>query len=366
MLRIFDPIYEFDHPDPAISGNGYLHSFMFQAERATCAPLLGYADAPPPRGQRLVPEVAAAPPTLSRDRRTYTFRVRRGFRFAPPSGALLDAVTYQYSIERALSPRLGPRAIGINYLTDLVGARAFHSGRAPCSRDPCPRQSDLVHPHSAFSGLPRAASAAVLLPSTADNPDRRRRRRHLHRPGASRRRAVHFSGLVFNGEYAILKRNPNYGGTRPQNLDAIAFREGIDTEQAVARVARGGYDMIEQYDPLLSPDGALARRFSGRDAPGNTAYLAFPTQTRSYLALDTSRPPFSYVAVRQAVSAALARNRRSLANFWNLTPTSALLPLSLRATQQSAEVRPPTANTRPCTCARLIEPIDGVHGGSSW
>ena len=43
VLRIFDPIYEFDHPDPAISGNGYLHSFMFQAERATCAPLLGYA-----------------------------------------------------------------------------------------------------------------------------------------------------------------------------------------------------------------------------------------------------------------------------------------------------------------------------------
>ena len=149
-----------------------------------------------------------------------------------------------------------------------------------------------------------------------------------------------FSGLVFNGEYAILKRNPNYGGTRPQNLDAIAFREGIDTEQAVARVARGGYDMIEQYDPFLSPDGALARRFSGRDAPGNTAYLAFPTQSRSYLALDTSRPPFSSFRFARAVSAALALNRRSLANFWNLTPTSALLPLSLRAAQRSTEVLP--------------------------
>ena len=31
----------------------------------------------------------------------------------------------------------------------------------------------------------------------------------------------------FNGEYQILKRNPNYGGSRPQTLDAIALRGGI-------------------------------------------------------------------------------------------------------------------------------------------
>ena len=79
VARLFGPTFEFDHPDPAISGNGYVHSFIFQAERATCAPLLGYPDAPPPRGQHLVPEVAAAMPTLSRDRRTYTFAVRRDF-----------------------------------------------------------------------------------------------------------------------------------------------------------------------------------------------------------------------------------------------------------------------------------------------
>ena len=102
VVRLIDPTYEFDHPDPAISGNGFVHSFMFQAERATCAPLLAYPDAPPPRGQMLVPEVAAAVPTLSADRRTYTFTVRDGFRFAPPSNAVLDAQTFRYSIERAL------------------------------------------------------------------------------------------------------------------------------------------------------------------------------------------------------------------------------------------------------------------------
>src|SRR5262249_58510279 len=97
----------------------------------TSPPVPGYPDAAPPAGQRLVPEVAQAFPSLSRDRRTYTFFVRKGFRFAPPSGASLDAQTFRFSIERALSPKLGPRAPGHQYLADLEGPTAFHNGRAP-------------------------------------------------------------------------------------------------------------------------------------------------------------------------------------------------------------------------------------------
>ena len=32
----------------------------------------------------------------------------------------------------------------------------------------------------------------------------------------------------FNGEFIILKPNPNFSGPRPHALDAIALREGID------------------------------------------------------------------------------------------------------------------------------------------
>ena len=68
-------------------------------------------------------------PALSPDRRTYTFMLRKTFRFAPPSNAPLDAETFRYSIERALSPKLGSDAPGIGVLSDLVGAQAFHAGR---------------------------------------------------------------------------------------------------------------------------------------------------------------------------------------------------------------------------------------------
>ena len=72
---------------------------------ATCAGLLTYPDRPGIGGERLVPDVAQALPSVSADGRTYTFIVRPGFRFSPPSGAPVTAVTFKHTIERALSPR---------------------------------------------------------------------------------------------------------------------------------------------------------------------------------------------------------------------------------------------------------------------
>lgn len=62
-----------------------------------------------------------------------------------------------------------------------------------------------------------------------------------------------------NGEYNILKRNPNYTGPLPARLDAIAFREGISPEHAVARVTSGTWDGALLPDELLAPGGAVAR-----------------------------------------------------------------------------------------------------------
>jgi ABC-type transport system substrate-binding protein len=64
---------------------------------------------------------------------------------------------------------------------------------------------------------------------------------------------------AFNGEYLILKRNPNYEGPRPARLDAIAFREGIADEEAVARVRAGTWDAAILAGALLAPGGAGAR-----------------------------------------------------------------------------------------------------------
>ena len=53
---------------------------------AICARLMTYASPSGSGAGHLVPELATTPPAVSGDGRVYTFRVRAGYRFSPPSG----------------------------------------------------------------------------------------------------------------------------------------------------------------------------------------------------------------------------------------------------------------------------------------
>ena len=86
-----------------------------QLTAATCSSLLDYG----PTGLR--PEVAAAMPTVSHGGRTYTFRIRPGFRFSPPSNEPVTAETFRYTIERTLSPL----AQDSYYAPAIVGLEAY-------------------------------------------------------------------------------------------------------------------------------------------------------------------------------------------------------------------------------------------------
>src|SRR5262245_27333437 len=66
-----------DYMDPALASSPPGWALL----DTTCARLLSY----PAKGFRLRPEVAASYPTVSADRKTYTFRLRSGFRFSDGS-----------------------------------------------------------------------------------------------------------------------------------------------------------------------------------------------------------------------------------------------------------------------------------------
>ena len=73
--------------DPALA----VDPLSLQLEYATCAKLFNYPDKPPPAGMQVEPEVALSPPAVSADGRTYTFTIRPGFRFSPPSNEAVTA-----------------------------------------------------------------------------------------------------------------------------------------------------------------------------------------------------------------------------------------------------------------------------------
>ena len=87
----------------------------YQRVVATCGSLYTVGEA-----GALREELASGEPVVSRDGRTYTFRVRSGFRFSPPSNEPVTAAAFKRAIERALSPRLG--SFGGSLIQDVVGA----------------------------------------------------------------------------------------------------------------------------------------------------------------------------------------------------------------------------------------------------
>jgi DNA-binding SARP family transcriptional activator len=313
VAKLVIPIFTLDPTDPAVASE----PVALEIERAITAGLLAHAV-----GAGLRPELAASMPTVSADRRTYTFRVRRGLRFSPTSNARITADVIRDSVERALSPKLGSIRPGARLLHDLVGVRAYERG---------------MREH--VSGV-RVGGDTISFTLRAPSPDFVER---ISLPffspvppgtpvvtgGVSAEAALASPGPYYiadrvNGEWAILRRNPNYRGPRTGVLDAIALREGLDPEQAVSRVQRGEFDGLLLDDSLLEPRGAVARRFAGEQSPGAVTYRAFSTRTVRYLALNAGAGPLRSPRLRQVIAEAI--DRRALAVVQGATTTARLLP----------------------------------------
>lgn len=327
VARLLTPLYALETPDSAtLESRG-----GFWVESATCAKLLNYKDGPAPGGWRLRPEVAASMPKISGDGRTYTFRIRSGYRFSPPSNEPLTADTFRHSIERALSPRVdGPGPV---FISDIEGESAFLAGEVDhisgleanggvltiTLERPSPDFLErLALPF--FCPVPNAsplvnggAGAYVAYPGRSLQPV----------PSAG----PYFIADHLNAEYAILKPNPNYPGPRPQRLDAIALREGIDPSRAVSLVEGGSWDgIVAVEDPILTPQGPIANQHPmATEAAGKPilGYYAAPLPATGFVAFNSSRHPFSDPDVRRA--AALALDREALAEVWGALPTDQFL-----------------------------------------
>ncbi|MFL5799235.1 MAG: BTAD domain-containing putative transcriptional regulator [Actinomycetota bacterium] len=278
--RLLVQPYQLADNDPALDTTW----LAFQVEYATCAKLLNYPDRTGTRGAHLHPEVAASMPALSTNRRTYTFTVRPGYRFSPPSNQPVTAETFRYSIERALSPRMPRRAPGPLSIGDIAGETVFRAGEAEHISGISARGDTLaitlVRPSLDF--LQRLALpffCPVPVGSPIGVPDVGAVMR------AGDQSTIPSTGPYYiadfnTGEYMILKRNPNYSGPRPHQLDAIALREGIDPGQAIGRVEDGSWDgIVNLYDPLLDPAGAIAQKWgpaSPAAVDGDQRYFPVP------------------------------------------------------------------------------------------
>jgi len=151
-------------------------------------------------------------------------------------------------------------------------------------------------------------------------------------------RAIPSAGPYYVASYipqqgVVLKRNPNYGGSRPHHLDRIVLTMGVSPKRSVAQVESGAVDYI-----LDGVDQADIGKIASRYGPGSPAARRGRQQYHvtsglgiEYITLNTHRPLFADRRLRQAVNYAIDRQKLAQVGtlYWQdgpLVPTDQYLP----------------------------------------
>jgi YVTN family beta-propeller protein len=289
--------------DPAIADDPLSWQLLY----ATCARLLNYPDRSGAAASTLIPEVARSLPVVTDSGRTYTFTIRRGFRFAPPSDAPVTAAVFKHTIERTLAPAMhSPER---NLMEDIVGAKAYMAGKAKQISGVVGRGNKLIIRLTAPApDLSSRLAEPFYCAVPSDTPIDPAGENLI--PSAGPYTVVSYTP----GQGAVLKRNPNYHGNRPHHFARIDVAMNVPTARGVAEVETGAADYDFDGAADATQAAILARRFgAGSTAAkrGHQQYFVNSLPELDYFALNTQRGPFRSQRLRQAVNYAI--DRRALA-----------------------------------------------------
>jgi YVTN family beta-propeller protein len=301
-LRV-DSRFDVDYLDPALAYTNLSWQILY----ASCAKLLNYPDRPGQAGSELVPEVAQSLPVTSDGGRVYTFRIRPGFRFAPPSGQPVTAETFKDTIERTLNPRM--KSPVADEFLDVVGARAYEAGRAAHISGVVASGKTLqIRLLAPAPDLPERLAQPFFCAVPTDTPVDPSGVRVIPSAGP------YTVSSYVPGQGIVLVRNPNYRGQRPRSFSKIEIAVGVPTQTALSSVQAGTADYADNPELLQSSAASLAARYGARSKDardGHQQFFAEPLPWLDYLVLNTHRPLFADARMRLAVSDAI--DRRALA-----------------------------------------------------
>jgi ABC-type transport system substrate-binding protein len=279
----------------------------FQLMSATQLSLVTYADQRKGAGRRLVPYGAAQLPAVSRDRRTYVFRIRPRVQFS--DGTAVTARNFVAGFERILKPSMNsPRAF---LFQEVRGADAFESGKATHVSGLVARKGRLIVRLTAAApdfldrlALPTVTAMPLNLPVDPNGVD-------APLPSAG----PYYVKEYVPGRFARLVRNPYWKpstlSTRRGYADEIEYR-GRSWEEAALQVSNGDADVTTFPDTTrLAPD--LLREFRRRYGRNRHQLWLRAWPGRVSLLFNLRRGIFAHnPRLRRAVNFAL--DRKELVN----------------------------------------------------
>jgi peptide/nickel transport system substrate-binding protein len=274
-------------------------------EYATAAKLYNYPDKSAPAGSRLVPEVASKF-TVSNGGKTYTFTIRKGFRFS--DGTAVTASSFRYAINRVANHDLA--SPGAAFITDangtnIVGAKEVNEGNA----------TDV-------SGVTVKGNKLTIRLTNADGTFMSKITTPFFQATSTKlpldREIVNVSDITTipsAGPYAYsrnevntltsLRQNPFYksgpGRNRPRNLSGVDIQWNLFELFAFQQVESGGLD----EGPLPASE---VQRIANYYGVNKTRFWSMPTNCTGFLPMNMANDLFRGNAnLRRAISYAIDR-----------------------------------------------------------
>ena len=252
-------------------------------------------------GQQSViePDIATAMPAVTDNGRTYTFQVRKGVMFSPPVNRAVRPSDFQYAIERLFhvgSP-------GVGFYTNIAGADAYAAHHASHISGIVANDKTgtiafhLVKPDGAFlddMAIPFAFAVPAGMPYKDISTD----------PQWRVATGPYMIKTYTPRQQIVLVRNPNFhqwtAASPKGHVNEVDIAIGTTPEQAVNETIDG---QLDWYMEAVPPD-----RFTALRAQYPKQTFLFPRNNVTYFSMNTRKPPFDKLAVRQAVNYAIDRN----------------------------------------------------------
>jgi ABC-type oligopeptide transport system substrate-binding subunit len=262
-------------------------------EYATAAKLFNYPDKRGPAGSLLRPEVASSF-SVSKDGKTYTFRLRRGFHFS--DGSAVTANNFKHAIDRFENHDLAVPAASYFITDEIVGAKDVHDGKALHVRGVVARGDKLIIHLTKRDG---AFLSKITMPFFQATSTKLPLGREVARPYPTAG-PYRFTRNAVNSLISI-RRNPYWkrgpGRRRPRNVAGVDAFWGLDEQTAFQQVRAGELDELPGYYPVGVPEYK----------PSN--FRSEPQNCTGFLALNMANHVFKdNLPLRRAVNYAVNRS----------------------------------------------------------
>jgi peptide/nickel transport system substrate-binding protein len=279
---VYDTQGDFQFMDPQIS----YYALDWTVLQATCVKLLNWPDVNGPKAAQLQPEAATGFPKVSNGGKTYDFTVNVPWTKFYPGNEPVTAASFKAAFDRINDPKMQSPAT--QFTDDVASYKVSGKHFIVTLKKPAP---DFL----ARIGMEFFCAVPTNLPHDPNGVDTP--------PMAGPYYIADWS----KGKSLTMKKNPNYKGKRPHNLDGINWVIGNSLDATQLRVENGDSDIggipPAAYAGIAAKYGVNKSRFFVRPAV-QTWYLGF-NHDRDLFKQGGSH---GNVALKKAINTALDRH----------------------------------------------------------